>query len=136
MAFLDFLNPISGVAGSIIGAIASGAEKAKDRKYKEKMQAQAEQKLKPKQSYYQTPYMQGLDRVLTQAIIGNMQERLGDRASKWGLDIDPIRQQMGLLPMAAGAANGGARLQSNVPGINTLKARYGDLNAPYSNPVR
>lgn len=55
-----------------------------------------EKYLKPQQDYYRTPYLPGIDRVMTQAILGNMGSRFGNTLGKWGIDLTDILGTMGL----------------------------------------
>ena len=83
----------STLVNTILSGILSGAGISQQRKYGEKIWKEKQAKLKPTQSFYLTPYLQGYDRVLAKAVLGNMGEKLGGR---FGLDIPGLLQALKL----------------------------------------
>lgn len=102
---------------SLLGGLLGGAEKKKDRKYREKRSAEMLRLLKPKQSYYQTPYLKEYDKVLSTAVMANMQKRLGEMLGGTGLDLQGIISKM-TTPQAQ------PRAQGRFPGEDFLRQRY------------
>lgn len=86
-------NPLIGASlisggSSLLGGLLSGLGKAEERRYREGQIAKMLKLLKPKGKFFQTPYLAGYDRVLAQAVLGNLAERFGEgRMGKWGIDI-------------------------------------------------
>lgn len=92
------MDPV--LSASIITAITSllsggmgGLAMGQERKYRAK---QAE-KIKPEMPFYMTPYLAGYDKVLMQAILGNLGEQLGEKSGGYGLDFSKILESMGQL---------------------------------------
>jgi len=90
------MDPILGA--SIITAITAllsggmgGAAMGQERKYR----AEQAEKIKPKVPFYQTPYLAGYDKVLMQAILGNLGTQMGDKSEGYGLDFSKILELMG-----------------------------------------
>jgi len=96
---------------SLLGGFFGGLGKAQDRKYKEEQIRKMLALLKPKGQFYQTPYLAGYDKVLAQALMGNLEERFGGgMMEKWGIDI--------------GSA---LNVPSQFPGSQNLKQKYGNI---------
>lgn len=107
---------ISGIS-SLLGGLFAGAEKKKERKYKEADRAKMLRLLKPKQSYYQTPYLKEYDKVLSTAVMANLQKKLGGMLGGTGLDLQSIVSKM-TTPQAQPQAQG------RFPGEDFLRQRY------------
>ena len=96
---------------SLAGGFLGGLSKAQERRYREKQIAKMLALLKPQGQFYQTPHLAGYDKVLAQALMGNLQERFGEgRMGKWGIDI--------------GSA---LNVPRQFPGSQNLKQRCGNM---------
>ena len=77
------ITAISSLLAGGMGGLAMGSE----RRYKERRGRELEEKLKPRMPFFQTPYLAGYDKILMQAIMGNLMEQLGaGRAGSWGIN--------------------------------------------------
>jgi len=83
----SIITAITSLLSGGMGGLAMGQE----RKYRA---GQAE-KIKPKVPFYQTPYLAGYDKVLMQAILGNLGTQMGDKSGGYGLDFSKILESMG-----------------------------------------
>lgn len=92
---------------SLVSGLMSGAGKAQDlKKYQADKAAQETEwknrlagyntAMKPTTPYYQTQNMPGLDRLLTQTVMGNLKNRLGANLASYGIDLNDISNSMGL----------------------------------------
>lgn len=99
------MNPLIGAAlisgaSSLLGGLFGGMAKKQEQKQAQELWsqrlAQYQQAMKPTRPYYQSPYYPGIDRVLALAVLGNLGQRLGEKTTRWGIDLDEMRRIMGL----------------------------------------
>lgn len=82
---------------SIIGSLLGGAMKGEEKKNKKSEQKGMINKwkadVKPRLPYYESPYLPTTDKLMMQAVLGNLGKRLGpDELSKWGIDLASLQE--------------------------------------------
>jgi hypothetical protein len=93
----------SNLLGNLLGGIGSAKATKNEQAWQEKMANQQRQwklsdaaAIKPQVPYYQSKNMPGMDYLMSKAVMGNLGERLGGLADKWGLNINDITSTLGL----------------------------------------
>jgi len=84
---------------SIIGSLLGGAMKGEEKKNKKSEQKGMINKwkadVKPRLPYYESPYLPTTDKLMMQAVLGNLGKRLGpDELSKWGIDLTQLQKNV------------------------------------------
>jgi len=81
---------------SLLGGMASGKEKEKERQYAEKLRQETISALKPTQPYFQSNALPWLSDVLQKAVLGNLENRVSqDVLTRWGINPEEYRQVLG-----------------------------------------
>ena len=84
---------IIGLIGSLLGAGASGKGKQTAKEERRDVVNDWQKKVQPKQPYYESPYLPTTDKLMMQAVLGNLGKRLGpDELSKWGIDLASLQE--------------------------------------------
>ena len=84
---------IIGLIGSLLGAGASGKDKQTAKEERRDVVNDWQKKVQPKQPYYESPYLPTTDKLMMQAVLGNLGKRLGpDELSKWGIDLASLQE--------------------------------------------
>jgi len=97
MAF-PVLAAIAGASllSSILGGLAAGKEKQKERQYAEELRKETINALKPTIPYFQSNALPWLSDALQKAVLGNLENRVGqDILTRWGINPEDYRNVLG-----------------------------------------